>query len=107
MQVLAVARDFGARDNLQVEDYSPNHLTLGQGSETWTSRRHLRVTAWDAQGGANVAVEVWASTILVSELSADPHRFFGAIPRRQAWRLAERFVRALGFPNPEAHFRHT
>ena len=105
-QILAITGQFAAERKLEVEDSSPNHLTMGEGSKTWTSRRHLRVGAWDAAGGANVAVEAWAETLLVPEFSADPHRTVGMIPRRQAWRLAEGFMQRLGITQPERLFRH-
>ncbi len=105
-QVLATAGEFAGLSGIQIEDRSPNHLTMGEGSKTWTARRHLRVGAWDAQGGTNVVVEAWAETLLVSELNADPHRTVGMIPRRQAWRLAEALTQRLGVAQPEAVVRH-
>lgn len=101
------ARALASGMGLRIDESDPHFTTLRSGSRVWTWRRTLRVGAWNVPGGANVSVEAWADTILISDLAADPNQLFGILPRRSAWRLASSFLAFLGISQPEPLFRHT
>lgn len=90
-------------EGLQVASFSPGQIAIKRGSVWWAGERVIVVTAWPAQGGANVQIEAWAQAL--TEMSADPKAIVGAIPRRDTWRLASSFVSQLGV-SPESVFRH-
>ncbi len=101
--VFATSRGVAAELGMRVETPSPDRLEARRGSIWWTGTRNLVVMTRDVAGGVGVHVETWAGGL--TELSADPARFVGLVPRRDAWRIASTLVARLG-AHPEQVFRH-
>ena len=102
-RVLEAANLYGASVDMRVDSRSPNQVRLVVGSIWVTGQRVLTVSAWEAQGGANVQVEAYVKGL--TEFNANPRTFVGRFPRRDMWRIASAFVASLGV-NPDVVFVH-
>lgn len=98
-QVLQVVQAF-----LQSARMRPRPIADGiageEGSE-WTSGvRVLEVRTRDrAAGGTDVTIDVYIRGLYPKEINADPRPWFGMVPRRKAFGLAQGLAAALGAQN--------
>ena len=104
-QALSVAYGYFAQQGMTVQPI-PDGIVARTGSEWVAGARVIEVRARDTPGGCQVAVDAYLRSLYPKEVTLDPTKFFGMVPRRRALQVAQGLLSAYGVPQvPFVHQR--